>query len=344
MQLGAVTCIALLMSPVFAFCLAPNAARFFEEHKALDYRMDPKLAAMTAIDLSDRVEYGATRTFCPKQIKKGVTNFLKLAVMKKLSILYVQNNLFVFAAATLPEIFEEALSPKAMGYRSVREAMASAISTAPANNVDCESIDKAAELYSQYTYSRYVSDVCKGGNTLKDILALVKPPKSNGGAIAVEDFEAARHVNYFMENYLKSEHPNMCYPCLEEWMRTAKLNEDSILAYSIAEVMKECPITYQVGNKTMQLSKMEGGVAFLTDGETEVPAFSTGEIFQNLLNDSIFGPFPGKDDDMIIELKPGATYVDSSESPKKLSVSLLASIASLAILGYFVWRRRDEGA
>ncbi|MBR9681786.1 MAG: hypothetical protein GOV00_03230, partial [Candidatus Altiarchaeota archaeon] len=236
------------MAPSFAFCLAPNAAKFFENHDALPYEMSPNLAAMTAIDLSDRIEYGTTRSVCPKQIKKVVQNSLKLAVLEKLSIIYIQEKLFVFAASAVPEILLEALSPKVMGHQSVRGAMAAVIATGPSNGVSCDLMDEAARLYNQYDRPEYVSDVCKGTNTLKEIIQLMKPPKSNGGAIAVKDFETERHINQFKKSDIKFKDPPLCYPCLGEWVETAHESDNAILASSIIDVMENCPVAFNVGD------------------------------------------------------------------------------------------------
>ncbi|MBR9681464.1 MAG: hypothetical protein GOV00_01555, partial [Candidatus Altiarchaeota archaeon] len=119
-------------------------------------------------------------------------------------------------------------------------------------------------------------------------------------------------------------------------------SDNAILASSIIDVMENCPVAFNVGDRTAVISKIENDIVFLKDGEREVPAFSFKDAFENLLNETISGPFPKDDEDVMIELRPRQATNEVSGAPTPLSTSLVVSVVVLTGLAYFVWRRRDE--
>jgi len=309
--------------------------------------MDPTLAAMTRADPTDRMEYATVRALCPDRIKTELKDTLKLAVLQKLSGVVLKNNLLLFVATSIPEFLKDALSPRIMGYTSIRGAMAAALATAPTNNLDCDKVEAAASLYNHYTYDMYVADICSGTNTLKDILSLLKPVSKQGGTLAVSEFQNLREKETRLKLQLKETPLPVCYPCLAEWFNQS-LSEDVWLALAISEVMTSCPVTYQTGNLSATLTRFEGGVAYLDISGKEVPAFLvTDWSIQNLLDVPVSGPFPVGDAETILNLKPHEISYSSATTPRwnfpvVLGISFLTSAIAVGAVGFMFWRKRND--
>ncbi len=329
----------LLLSVGFSLCEGQYASRFYRENAIPREPVPVEAAALIDPSPTDRLSYAFARRLCPGELKGYLDKTVSLAVAKKVLRSVGKKEALAVFASEFPEIYKDALSPRAMSYDDSLKAMERAIANAYALGVDCNRLEQAARLYYTYSLTNYERDICAGKSTLEKVVSILRV--SRGKSIEA--------VPYSLERVGKKEvggSAPLCHPCLKRVLELAESRNASlsdVLTYAALSVARECPVKSSYGGKDAILSRITGDTEYFLVGKEEVPVIAVrsgfgGNEIVNIGNESFTGYAVVGDADVPVSLDPGEKVRQGN------GINYLLVMASLALVVGWGYDRRKKGS
>ncbi|MBR9681000.1 MAG: hypothetical protein GOU98_04225 [Candidatus Altiarchaeota archaeon] len=278
-------------------CDSPYLVKFSNQFS--HPKMSPKLAAIIAPDLGDRLEYGFHKLICPskplKSLDKAVSSIIEQEFFKNLISKFGPLENLEVVLEKVPYLLTDALSKEALGYANTKRSLEFAIGAAYASDYECTSLEKASELYFSYDKSTYLSDLCGSGDTLKTILNLLeKSKKTSLKATSLDQTKKTAFMDIFKRNeFFASMVVNggltriqalgllvddlstlpLCHESTTKYTNILKklaASDDPIffsLYDSVVDFRINCPLTFS----GFYLVKIEDDVLYFSDGVSTYP-------------------------------------------------------------------------
>lgn len=256
----------------FAFsCNTYYAHKFLKEHPPPLEPVPLEAAAFEESDIFDSLSYVFMRKLCPGEIKGYLDKMVKLSLVKEL--LLGGENLLLTLSLEFPEIYTDALSPRAMSYQDTKRAMANLIANGYASGADCEVVEKAAKIYYRYGLRNYESDICSGRSTLAEVYKILK--KSNRRKIKAVSYSEFRLTSSRISSRKMGAKAGvdfpLCHQCIQTMLEEAdreRTNFSEVLKAALRNVAENCPIkTYVNGREAVLFAIRNDTYYFLPDGE-----------------------------------------------------------------------------
>jgi len=353
--------IALFFVLSFAFaCGSPYAVKFSSEFSYP--AMDPKLAAITAPSVSDRLDYGLSKMICSnkplKSLDSAVSSIIESGFFKNLAEAFGPLKTIKPVLGQLPTLLTNSLSSQALGFGGSKTAMRAAIGAAISSKYSCDSIEKAAEIYYNYDRVTYFSDLCGNSDTLKTIMSLLEKqaPEKLKATTLTQDLSpyfidifnhnevlASKVMNREMDRKtaLKTLAKNLddlplCHEATKKYVNTliSLASIDSPLFFPLYDEIynfrKNCPLNFS----GYYLEKISGDSLYFSNGKKTYPLL---EIKESLgvkvlerhpnapftFNISGIAPISGTD-----------KYFDTSIMPSEKKSKLSFGFAALVLMSF----------